>query len=78
LIIDPFNSVPQLTDRHEIPHALNIIDDNNLLQIETLEQRCRYVQAINATEDADACGGIMGYIGTVSGDMFSYDARIFA
>ena len=62
---------------YEVPYALNIIDDNNLMQIATLEQRCRILKTMNISAGADACGEIMDYIEDVSGAMFSYDARIF-
>jgi len=45
-IIDSFTApVYHWTSAHVIPYALNILDDNNMKQIETLNQRCRQLLA---------------------------------
>ena len=78
VIIDPYPSpISQRTSMHNVPYALNYIDDNNLAQIDTLEQRCRRLYSHNISEAAYWCRSIMSYIEDVSGGVLSYDARIF-
>ena len=60
-----------------MPYALNIIDDNNLLQIETLNQRCRLMQYENITEAFTVCNQISDYITELGGGLELYDTRIF-
>ena len=62
---------------HVVPRALDIIDDVNLNQIDTLEQRCFYDHAHNISKAADTCSGIMDYIRHVSGYVLNYNTRLF-
>jgi len=62
---------------HVVPRALEIIDDTNLDQIDTLEQRCFYEHSHNITKAGDTCSDIMGYIRHVSGFVLNYNTRIF-
>lgn len=65
---------------HHVPKALNILDDSNMPQIATLQQRCREIltkEEFTDEEKGDTCASIMDYITGVSGDAYPYDARIF-
>lgn len=43
-----------------------------------MERRCQEIQITgNYTAMGDTCSGIMGYITSVSGNVFPYDNRIF-
>lgn len=78
LIIDPYPSpVIQRTHMHIVPKALGLLDQTNLKQIATLEQRCEFYQTVNPAYGEDACNDIMDYIQNVSGYVFPYDGRIF-
>lgn len=62
---------------HIIPHALGIIDDGNLDQVEALEQRCKVLAFSDRPAAKDACNQIMNYMMEVSGGVLNFDVRYF-
>ena len=38
-----------------VPRALNIVDDRNMDQLATMQQRCDYQQAHNRSAGGDVC-----------------------
>lgn len=62
---------------HIVPKALGILDENNMDQIASLEQKCEYYQTYDISRGEDECNSIMDYIQKVSGQVFPYDGRIF-
>ena len=56
---------------HIVPEALNILDDSNMPQIAALRKSCQEI--IYAAEAEETCAAIMGYIESVSGNVFAYD-----
>ncbi len=78
MIGDPFNSPPQQRVRMPVvPRGLNIIDDSQMEQIDSLQRNCEESLVSNPEERADLCGTIMSYIEEASGGLLEYDARIF-
>ena len=52
-VIDPYSSpLLQRTNIHQGPHALSIIDQNNLRQISSLYQKCQYDYTMTKIDDA--------------------------
>jgi vitellogenic carboxypeptidase-like protein len=78
---DPYTApMTQRTHMHIVPEALNIIDDSNMSQIAAMERKCQEGMTnpnYSTGERGDICSNIMGYITTVGGNVFPYDARIF-
>jgi hypothetical protein len=62
---------------HQIPAALNILDDVNLRQISALNQNCHHDHTRDIVKAKDSCMDIMNYIKAVSGDVFHYNAMVF-
>ncbi len=79
LVGDPYTApLTQRTHMHLVPDALNVIDDSNMAQVATMERRCQEIQVTgDFSKMGDTCSNIMGYITSVSGDVFPYDNRIF-
>lgn len=60
---DPYTSpVIQRTNVWKVPYALNIIDDSNMPQIDTMIRHCKENVNINITLAADLCSNIIDYI----------------
>ena len=47
---------------HIVPKALGILDENNMDQIASLEQKCEYYQTYDISRGEDECNSIMDYI----------------
>ena len=62
---------------HLVAEGLGILDDLNLGQVATLEQKCREEISINLTATADKCGEIMDYIESISANVLPYNSRLF-
>ena len=81
LVGDPYTApMTQRTHMHLVPEALNILDDSNMPQIAAMERRCQEILTdpdASSSEKGDTCSNIMGYITSVSGNVFPYDNRIF-
>ena len=79
LIGDPYTAgLTQKTNMHLVPEALNILDDSNMPQIAALRKTCYESLATDLSSSYKLCNDIMDYISKVSGDVFSYDQRIFS
>jgi hypothetical protein len=78
---DPYTApMTQRTHMYIVPESTNVLDDSNMYQVSTMIRRCRSILGNNfytSEEKGDACSSIMGYIESVSGDVFPYDNRIF-
>ena len=57
--------------------GLNILSQEQLDQVSIMYQRCESMVTSNITMAADTCDEIINYFKLVSGNVFSYDARIF-
>jgi carboxypeptidase C (cathepsin A) len=78
LISDPSAStLYERTEMHVVPAALGIIDENQLDQVASLEQKCWAHYTDNYSGGAHTCHSIMSYIQDVSGGVAWHDARIF-
>lgn len=78
LIGNPFNAPHlQRNTMHIIAQGLDILDENNMKQIATFERHCDETMATDLIAASDVCGQPLDYIAEVSGNVFSYDARIF-
>ncbi|CDW84139.1 kex1 protein precursor [Stylonychia lemnae] len=78
LMGDPLISAPvQRLSTHKVAQSLGIVDDSNLDQISTLHKQCEQSLSSNWDISDDTCSKVLDYIQDVSGDVLSYDARIF-
>lgn len=79
LIGDPLNSPPiQRLLMPTVPRALDIVDDYQMNQIDTLARHCEESLVADPENRSTLCDNIMGYIRAVSAGIFDYDARIFS
>jgi hypothetical protein len=79
VIGDPLTSPPiQRNLMPTIPRALNVLDDSQMTQIDTLTRLCEVSLYDDPMHRSELCENLMSYISDVSGDLFAYDARIFS
>ncbi|CDW87058.1 serine carboxypeptidase [Stylonychia lemnae] len=75
---NPLISPPvQRLTTHRVAQSLGMIDDSNMEQIATLHRECEQALSSNWDKSNDACAQVLSYIQDVSGNVLSYDARIF-
>ena len=58
-----------------VPEALNILDDDQMYQIDTLDRLCQEDRF--GDDSGTVCTNMVNYVTTVSGGIDSYDMRTF-
>ncbi|CDW88293.1 serine carboxypeptidase [Stylonychia lemnae] len=78
MIGDPLASpIIMRTQSYTVAQALNVIDESNFAQVESLRRKCEQMLTQDWAQASDTCDGTLNYITDVSGGLITFDARKF-